>query len=68
MRRDEPRSPGTKRTIVKAIVTTSPSIVDLCAKGVKYRLELPTKDVRYSEVRDEFMIFVERRLDTFGGF
>lgn len=42
-------------------------INDPCVTDRKERLELATKDMRFSEVREEILSSIERRRDTFRG-
>ena len=101
-RRFEPRTPGTKRALLKAIINNQPAkkvqdieanlmhveelmrkyeslakevlpedlkvtvIIDLTIKDLKEHMELSTKDMKYKEVRDEIMSYVERKRETFG--
>ena len=41
-------------------------IIDLCAKDLKEHLELITREMKYKEVLEEIMSFVERKRDLFG--
>jgi hypothetical protein len=41
-------------------------IIDLCTKDLKEHLELIAKEMKYKEVRDEIMSYVERKRDLFG--
>ena len=102
MKRYEPRTPGTKRALLKAVINNPPSkkpedieknlmhveelikkyevlggdplpedlrvtvIIDLCTKDLKEHLELITREMKYKEVRDEIMSYVERKRDMFG--
>ena len=102
MKRYEPRTPGTKRALLKAVINNAPAmkpedieknlmnveelmkkyevlggeslpedlrvtvIIDLCTKDFKEHLELITREMKYREVREEIMSFVERKRDLFG--
>ena len=102
MKRYEPRTPGTKRALLKAVINNVPAkkprdieknlmnvdefmkkyevlggdplpedlrvtvIIDLCTKDLKEHLELITREMKYKEVRDEIMSYVERKRDLFG--
>ena len=102
MKRFEPRTPGTKRALLKAVINNTPAkkpedieknlmnveelmkryevlggeplpedlrvtvIIDLCTKDLKEHLELITREMKYKEVRDEIMSYVERKRDLFG--
>ena len=102
MKRFEPRTPGTKRALLKAVINNGSSkrpdeieknlmhveelmkryevlagselpedlrvtvIIDLCTKDLKEHLELMTREMKYKEVRDEIMSYVERKRDLFG--
>ena len=41
-------------------------IIDMCTKDLKEHLEFITREMKYKEIRNEIMIFVERRRDLFG--
>lgn len=41
-------------------------IIDLCTKDLREHLELGTKEMKYQEVRDEIVFYVERKRDLFG--
>ena len=102
MKRFEPKTPGTKRALLKAVINSTPAkkpedieknlmhteelmkryevlggeplpedlrvtvIIDLCTKDLKEHLELITREMKYKEVRDEIMSYVERKRDLFG--
>ena len=102
MKRFEPKTPGTKRALLKAVINNPPAkkpedieknlmhveelmkryevlggeplpedlrvtvIIDLCTKDLKEHLELITREMKYKEVRDEIMSYVERKRDLFG--
>ena len=69
--REEPRECGRAHEEVRGLgrrvedlrVTV---IIDLRTKDLKEHLELITREMKYKEVREEIMSFVERKRDLFG--
>jgi len=101
-RRYEPKTPGTKRALLKGIInmpaaksikdvepllrkveelmkryevmsgTKLPEdlcvtvIIDLCSRELREFLELSTKDMKYQQVKEEIMNYVENKRTSFG--
>ena len=77
MKRYEPRTPGTKRALLKAVINNLLMHVasnlreedfpkTFASPSFLTRLEHGTKDMSYKEVRDGIMAYAERKRGLFG--